>query len=175
MKSSSQRTSTINREIAYDGKTAHHRQGAKSEFHAKNPQKANIRPSTASSIFPPLGPSRATSAPSTPRQQHRPRLSKTSSLTSIEVDASVNGLINRRSTYYASGISTPPLSPALRRKLIRTDCIMKGARLQIDDYRHNNRSSIEPTKPSVDANSLEQALEEVKNCRYLRTVDQSNS
>lgn len=193
-------------------------------YSRENLQKTQSRSHTVLNMLPPLGPCRARSAPSSPRHRRQPFLSKTSSLTSVEMQNEVKKVrsslhfgtetptpspspaLRRKmirtelltnaetssaytdvkqnfektrqrqsSCYVAETLSTPPLSPALRRKLIKTECLMKGVRIQIDNYRHDNRASASSPKTTVDPDSLATALEEVKNCRYLRVSDSKTS
>lgn len=119
-------------------------------------------------LSPPRLPSRIRSAPSSPLlSRQRPQVNKSSSLTSFTS-------LNTRENYteYSVESSTPPLSPALRRKLQNTDKIVKEARMHIDEYRrqHPGRAST----PNIDVKSLEDALKEVQDCRYLRVVDRND-
>lgn len=218
MNSASKNSSIVNhKDKLYPEKSAFQRGKTANLFSRKTSQKTQPRrPQTASSILPPLGPSRAKSAPASPLLQRRPFLSKTSSLTSLEMqndlkrnrflaetprversplvrrnvrtevmsDRSLTEALGkhyiedarkRQTNAYGVEISTPPLSPALRRKLLNTECLMKGARIQIHDYRHESPTlSPRSERSAVDPDALAKALEEVKNCRYLRIVD-SNS
>jgi hypothetical protein len=126
------------------------------------------------SVLLPLSPSRVKSAPSSPLLSHqRPQISKTSSLTSIEpLSTRENKTDTRRRRQNGAEQSTPPLSPALRRKLQNTDKIVREARMRIDDYRREHPTS---TVTSIDVKPLGDALKEVQNCRYLRVVEKNDS
>lgn len=67
---------------------------------------------------------------------------------------------------------TPPMSPAFVRKFEDSDKIVRKAKNLIDDYRRS--SHVQGNKPRIDKKSLAEAMEEVKNCRYLRVVKQKD-
>lgn len=115
------------------------------------------------------------SAPSSPILSKTPRcVSKASSFISprsVMDEAELLADFRRRS--YDAGLvsscSTPPLSPALLRKFEDSDKTARKAKNLIDDYKRS--TPIPRNTAQVGGKSLAEALEEVKNCRYLRVVN----
>ena len=151
---------------------------------------ARVRPASASSRTPELvarnrkpRPSLPTaveidkirSAPSSPTlSKTPPRVSKASSFISPRsvLDGAELLADFRRRSYDAglvSPCSTPPLSPALLRKFENSDKTARKAKNLIDDYKRS--TPIPHNTVQVGGKSLAEALEEVKNCRYLRVVN----
>lgn len=142
--------------------------------HFNHLETSSLQGKNRSVLWPPRLPSRVRSAPSSPLlSRQRPQVCKTSSLTSFNP---LNTGLNARENYTGNSVesSTPPLSPALRRKLQNTDQIVKEARMHIDDYRRQHPGSASTANSTIDVKSLEEALKEVQNCRYLRVVVDRN-
>lgn len=74
--------------------------------------------------------------------------------------------VRRRSQDVTS--STPPMSPALLRKFENSDRTVRKAKNLIDDYKRSNQHH--RSQQEAERKSLAEAMEEVKNCRYLRIV-----
>ena len=114
------------------------------------------------------------SAPSSPiLSKPPPCVSKASSFISQRsVVDETELLVDFRRKSYDAGLvssSTPPLSPALLRKFENSEKTARKAQNLIDDYK---RSTPNPhSSAQVGVKSLAEALEEVKNCRYLRVVN----
>lgn len=64
--------------------------------------------------------------------------------------------------------STRPMSPALLRKFEDSDKTVRKAKNLIDDYKRSKL--VHHNRQQEDGKSLAEAMEEVKNCRYLRVV-----
>lgn len=121
------------------------------------------------------------SAPSSPNLSKKSLgISKSSSFTSprsghVVVEETVDFVVNfRRKSYDVGFVSpsplpTPPVSPALLRKFEHSEKTARKAKNQIDDYKRS--SPIQQSREQVEGKSLAEALEEVKNCRYLRVVN----
>ena len=114
------------------------------------------------------------SAPSSPILSKKPpSVSKASSFTSSKsVVEETEFLADFRRKSYDVGFvssSTPPVSPALLRKFENSEKTARKAKNLIDDYKRS--SSSQHGRESVGEKSLAEALEEVKNCRYLRVVN----
>lgn len=108
-----------------------------------------------------------------PDSAERPTVSKTASFTSSksvveETDLAVGF---RRKSYDVGSVSssTPPVSPALRRKFEDSEKTARKAKNLIDDYKRS--SPVQQRRDQMESKSLAEALEEVKNCRYLRVVN----
>lgn len=114
------------------------------------------------------------SAPSSPiLSKTSPCLSKASSFVSSRSVVDETELLAdfRRKSYDAGLVSssTPPLSPSLLRKFENSEKTARKAKNLIDDYKRT--TPIPRSKEQVGSKSLAEALEEVKNCRYLRVVN----
>lgn len=114
------------------------------------------------------------SAPSSPvLSKTPPCVSKASSFISRRsVVDETDLLVDFRRKSYDAGVvssSTPPVSPAFLRKFENSEKTARKAKNLIQDYKRttpNSRSTAQ-----VGDKSLAEALEEVKNCRYLRVVN----
>lgn len=167
-------------------------QGRKTKSSLTRPQSytARVRPASASPRTPELvarnrkpRPSLPTaveigkirSAPASPiLSKTPPCVSKASSFISPRSVVDETELLAdfRRRSYDAglgSSCSTPPLSPALLRKFEDSDKTARKAKKLIDDYKRS--TPIPRNTARVGGKSLAEALEEVKNCRYLRVVN----
>ena len=167
-------------------------QGRKTKSSLTRPQSytARVRPASASPRTPELvarnrkpRPSLPTaveigkirSAPASPiLSKTPPCVSKASSFISPRSVVDETELLAdfRRRSYDAglvSSCSTPPLSPALLRKFEDSDKTARKAKKLIDDYKRS--TPIPRNTAQVGGKSLAEALEEVKNCRYLRVVN----
>lgn len=115
------------------------------------------------------------SAPSSPILSRKPpRVSKASSFTSPtsvaeETQFSVVNLRRKSHDVGFVSTSTPPVSPALLRKFENSEKTARKAKNLIDDFKRTSPARHE--REPVGGKSLAEALEEVKNCRYLRVVN----
>lgn len=114
------------------------------------------------------------SAPSSPILSKKPPcVSKASSFISPKSVVEETELLAdfRRKSYDAGFVSssTPPVSPALLRKFENSEKTARKAKNLIDDYKRS--TPVQRSKEQVGGKSLAEALEEVKNCRYLRVVN----
>lgn len=114
------------------------------------------------------------SAPSSPiLSKTPPCVSKASSFISPRsVVNETELLVDFRRKSYDAGLvpsSTPPLSPALLRKFENSEKTARKAKNLIEDYKRS--TPIARSSAQVEGKSLAEALEEVKNCRYLRVVN----
>ena len=114
------------------------------------------------------------SAPSSPiLSKTPPWVSKASSFISPRsVVDETELLVDFRRKSYDAGVvssSTPPVSPALLRKFENSEKTARKAKNLIEDYKRS--TPIARSTAQVGGKSLAEALEEVKNCRYLRVVN----
>ena len=107
------------------------------------------------------------SSPTLTRTSYTKTLSFTSSQSVVE-EISLVDLRRRSADVGLVSCSTPPMSPALLRKFEDSDKTVRKAKTLIDDYKRS--SQIQSNKQRVEGKSLAEAMEEVKNCRYLRVV-----
>lgn len=116
---------------------------------------------------PPSSPTLRTKSPNLAFYSKPLNLSKSSA---VEETESVDQVRQRRSqdVRATDGLcSTPPMSPALLRKFENSDKTVRKAKNLIDDYKRSNQHH---RRQQEDRKSLAEAMEEVKNCRYLRIV-----
>ena len=104
----------------------------------------------------------------------RPTVSKSVSFTSsksLVEDTEFEEVFSRRKShdYGATSSSTPPVSQALRRKFEDSEKTARKAKNLIDDYKKS--CPVQQRRDQMATKSLAEALDEVKNCRYLRVVD----
>ena len=113
-------------------------------------------------------------APSSPTQIRKPQhvsYSKALSFTSSQPIVKETDLVDFRQKSHDIGpgsSSTPPMSPSLLRKLEDSDKTVRKAKNLIDDYKRSSPVLI--NRQRAEAKSLAEAMEEVKNCRYLRVI-----
>lgn len=107
------------------------------------------------------------SSPTLTRTSYTKTLSFTSSQSVVE-EISLLDLRRKSADVGLVSCSTPPMSPALLRKFEDSDKTVRKAKTLIDDYKRS--SQIQSNKQRVEGKSLAEAMEEVKNCRYLRVV-----
>lgn len=110
------------------------------------------------------------STPSSPTLT-RTSYTKTLSFTSSQSVVEETSLVDFRRKSADVGLvscSTPPMSPGLLRKFKDSDKTVRKARTLIDDFKRSGQ--IQSNKQRVEGKSLAEAMEEVKNCRYLRVV-----
>ena len=126
-------------------------------------RKALLRPATVG-----FSSKSAPTSPVIPRK--RPQITKSSSFTSTRPSSPLT--VVAREDPERRGSYTPPVSPSLRRKFETTDQTVRSTRILIANHRRSRPSSPNGTsaRNEVHAKSLSEALEEVKNCRYLRIV-----
>ena len=118
------------------------------------------------------------SAPSSPVLSRQKQLSKSSSFSSakplnfLKKSIAEGGFSNKGTAgaQYLPKISTPPVSPELRRKLEKSDKVTRSAQVLINEHRQRNSLHKLRMSSSAETKSLAEALEEAKDCRYLRVV-----
>ena len=118
------------------------------------------------------------SAPSSPVLSRQKQLSKSSSFSSakplnfLKKSIAEGGFSNKGTAgaQYLQKISTPPVSPELRRKLEKSDKVTRSAQVLINEHRQRNSLHKLRMSSSAETKSLAEALEEAKDCRYLRVV-----
>ena len=116
---------------------------------------------------PPSSPTLTTKSPNLAFYSKPLNLSKSAAVEETEL---VDQVRQRRSqdVRTTDGLcSTPPMSPALLRKFENSDKTVRKAKNLIDDYKRSNQHH---RRQQEERKSLAEAMEEVKNCRYLRIV-----
>ena len=114
------------------------------------------------------------STPSSPTLT-RTSFAKTLSFSSSQSVVEETSLVDFRRKSTDIGLvscSTPPMSPALLRKFEDSDKTARKAKTLIDDYKRSSQA--QSNKQRVEGKSLAEAMEEVKNCRYLRVVERKD-
>lgn len=104
----------------------------------------------------------------------RPSVSKsvsfTSSISLVEDTVFEEFSLRRKSNDHGSTLSSTPLvSHALRRKFEDSEKTARKAKNLIDDFKRS--CPVKQRRDQIESKSLAEALDEVKNCRYLRVVN----